>query len=92
MAELFYDKVWVREPRLMVPRQAPLGRVRLDTSHWLAQRAAAIVVGDTELFTGRKVTFVGATYQTVSDAPAIVTGDSEERFKRLEALIGARQR
>lgn len=31
-----YDEIWVREPRLMVPGQKPMGPVRIDTRNSLA--------------------------------------------------------
>jgi hypothetical protein len=35
---LAYNDIWLREPRLMVPRQAPLGPVRIDRSHPIGQK------------------------------------------------------
>lgn len=38
------DELWVREPRLMVPRQVPTGSVSVDKSHFLAHGLKVCVV------------------------------------------------
>ena len=41
MTVLAYDEIWVREPRLMVPQQFPVGRVVVDRSHPIGKKVTA---------------------------------------------------
>ena len=42
MAILAVDEVWLREPSLLVPRQQPLGLVRLEENQWTKGCVAAL--------------------------------------------------
>ena len=44
MGILVYDELWVREPRLMVPRMVPVGDVKINWSHPLAKNLKHCVV------------------------------------------------
>ena len=69
------DELWVREPRLMVPGQPPVGNVRLDWSHPLftclprSHYAAALFASNGQLIDGVTGQRVGAS--TVSGSGTV---------------------
>ncbi len=75
MSILVYDEIWVREPRLMVPGQPPVGNVRLDWSHPLftclprSHYAAALFASNGQLIDGVTGQRVGAS--TVSGSGTV---------------------
>lgn len=59
---LAYDEVWVREPRLMVPRQEPIRQVKIDYSSPFSQKLNSVLTGTSlvELTSRKMVSVIGS--------------------------------
>lgn len=78
MGILVYDEIWVREPRLMIPGQKPVGRVRVDKSkykitNWITLPSA------TDLVTG-EVSSIYHTYNVENLPDSIQSNGGSRRY------------